>query len=137
MGCVAGCAVEDARLALAPHLRSPRPVACQAPARQSDVRKPSFATRTPMRHTDWWPYALIFAIGVASLLLALRGVSRQWAGRWQSLRRQPIWLQLAALLGLVWIALRLARAGWRPLVTFLVVLGVFALWGEIAVRARR
>ena len=90
-----------------------------------------------MRHVDWLPYALIFAVGIASLLLAFRGVSRQWAGRWQALRRQPRWLQLAALAGLVWLALRFARAGWRPLVTFLVVLGVFAHWGEIAVRARR
>jgi len=90
-----------------------------------------------MRHGDWLPYALIFAAGVGALLLALRGVSRQWAGRWQALRRQPRWLQLLASGGLAWLALRLARAGWRPLLTFLAVLAVFALWGEIAVRARR
>ena len=44
---------------------------------------------------------------------------------------------MVALAGLAWLALRFARAGWRPLLAFLAVLAVFALWGEIAARARR
>ena len=90
-----------------------------------------------MKHADWLPYLLIFVVGLSSLLMALRGVSRQWAQRWLALRRQPRWLQLAALVALGWLALQLARFGWRPLLSLLVLLGVFALWGEIAIRARR
>jgi len=90
-----------------------------------------------MKHADWLPYLLIFVVGLISLLAALRGVSRQWAQRWLALRGQPRWLQLAALVTLGWLALRLARFGWRPLLSLLVLLGVFALWGEIAIRSRR
>ncbi len=92
-----------------------------------------------MTHTNWLPYAAFFATALAlcALWAAVHSISRQWAGRWAALRAQPRWLQIAALVALVWIGLRLARAGWRPLLMFIALLAVFGLWGELAARRRR
>jgi len=90
-----------------------------------------------MRSTDGWLWGLIFAAGLVSLLLALRSISRQWASRWLALRGLPRWLQAGGALALAWLALRLARGGWRPLLAFVVLLAILALWGELAVRRSR
>ena len=88
---------------------------------------------------DWLRFAipLAAAAGALALLLALRSVSRQWAPHWSRLRAQPGWLRWFAALAVVWIALRLARAGWRPLLAFAVLLLVAAGLAELAARARR
>jgi hypothetical protein len=90
-----------------------------------------------MKHADWLPYAILLAVAACALGFALRTVSRQWAGRWSALRAQPRWLRWLAGAALVWIGIRLARAGWRPLLAWVALVAVCALWGELAVRARR
>jgi hypothetical protein len=87
-----------------------------------------------------WLQYLIFALalaGAVALAVALRSVSRHWGTRWSALRAQPRWLQVVAAATFLWIGLRLARAGWRPLLALLLLFAVFALWGELAARARR
>jgi hypothetical protein len=81
---------------------------------------------------------LILALSIASavaLLLAIRSISRRWGVRWAALRAKPRWLQVGALVALAWLGLRLARAGWRPLVALLALLAILGLWGELAARA--
>lgn len=82
----------------------------------------------------WLILALSLASAVA-LALAMFSVSRRWGLRWRALRAQPRWLQVGALVALAWLALRLARAGWRPLLALLALLAILGLWGELAARA--
>jgi len=87
-----------------------------------------------------WLQYLIFALalaGAVALAIALRSVSRRWGAQWSALRAQPRWLQFVAAAAFLWVGLRLARAGWRPLLALLLLIAVFALWGELAARARR
>jgi hypothetical protein len=92
-----------------------------------------------MPSDDWLRYAIPLAAvaGAVALLIAMRSISRRWAPHWAALRAQPRWLRWVAALALAWIGLRLARAGWRPLVVFAAVLVIAGLWGEVALRTRR
>ena len=81
---------------------------------------------------DWIPTALVALAVCAALYVLLRLASRAWGARWTLLRNQPRWLQGAAGLALAWLALRIGRLGWRALLTYLGVLAVLVIWGELA-----
>ena len=92
-----------------------------------------------MANGDWLRIGIVLATiaSAVALLLAVRSITRQWAPRWSRLRAQPRWLRWIAALAIAWLAFRLARAGWRPLLVFAALLVVAAAWGELAVRTRR
>jgi hypothetical protein len=85
-----------------------------------------------MRRWDWIPTAVVALGGFAALYFVLRLASREWGARWLALRRRPLWLQAALALALVWLALRVARLGWRALLVYLGAIAVLAAWGELA-----
>jgi hypothetical protein len=90
-----------------------------------------------MTRWDWVPKALVALAAFGSLYVLGRLASRAWGARWQAFRRQPVWLQAAVALALLWIALRVARLGWRALLIYAGALAVLAVWGEIAAHDRR
>ena len=86
---------------------------------------------------DWVPAAVVVLAAAGSLYLLARLASRAWGERWLALRRQPTWLQGALALALVWLALRVARLGWRALITYVALVVGLAVWGELAAHDRR
>ncbi|MBS0396576.1 MAG: hypothetical protein JSR54_18295 [Proteobacteria bacterium] len=90
---------------------------------------------------DWVPHALLALGAFGGLYLLLRVASRAWGERWAAWRRRPRWQQLVVLLALGWLALRVARLGWRALLVYAGTLALLAAWGELAAhdraRARR
>ena len=85
-----------------------------------------------MRRWDWIPHVLLVALAGAGLYVLVRLASRAWGERWLALRRRPVWLQGALALGLLWLALRIARLGWRALLVYLLTVAGLAAWGELA-----
>ncbi len=81
---------------------------------------------------DWIPMALVAFAAAFALYLVLRTASRAWGERWLVFRSRPRWLQVAAGLALAWLALRLGRLGWRALLTYLLILALLIVWGELA-----
>jgi hypothetical protein len=90
-----------------------------------------------MMRWDWIPPAAIALAAAGSLYVLLRIASRAWGERWLAFRRRPRWLQAAAALALLWVALRISRLGWRALLTFVAILVVLVVWGELAAHDRR
>jgi hypothetical protein len=90
-----------------------------------------------VRRWDWIPAALIALAAFGSLYLLVRLVSREWGERWLAFRSRPRWLQLAAGLAFGWLALRISRLGWRALLTYVGILAVLVVWGELAAHDRR
>jgi uncharacterized membrane-anchored protein len=90
-----------------------------------------------VKRWDWIPTALVALGGFSALYLVLRFASREWGARWLALRRRPRWLQAALALALLWLALRVARLGWRALLVYLGALALLAAWGELAAHDRR
>jgi hypothetical protein len=90
-----------------------------------------------VKRWDWIPEALVALAAFGALYVLLRLASREWGTRWLAFRRRPRWLQAAAGLGLVWLALRISRFGWRALLTYVGILVVLAVWGELAAHDRR
>ena len=85
-----------------------------------------------MRRWDWLPHALVVLAAAGGLYLVVRLASRAWGERWLAFRRRPRWLQWAAALALVWVALRVSRLGWRAFLTFAGLVVALAVWGELA-----
>lgn len=85
-----------------------------------------------MRRWDWIPHVLIVLAAAGGLYFVARLASRAWGERWSALRRRPIWLQGALAVLLLWLALRIARFGWRALLVYLATVVGLALWGELA-----
>jgi tryptophan-rich sensory protein len=90
-----------------------------------------------MRRWDWLPHALVALAALGALYFLVRLASREWGERWLAFRRRPRWLQAAAALALVWLALRISRLGWRALLTYVAILVALAVWGELAAHDRR
>lgn len=90
-----------------------------------------------MTRWDWVPRALLALGAFGALYLLGRLASRAWGGRWLAFRRQPLWLQGAVGIALLWIALRVARLGWRALMIYVGVLALAAVWGELAAHDTR
>jgi hypothetical protein len=90
-----------------------------------------------MKRWDWIPTALIALAAFGSLYLLARLASHEWGERWLALRRRPRWVQAALAFALLWLALRVARLGWRALLAYLGCLVVLAVWGELAAHDRR
>ena len=90
-----------------------------------------------MKRWDWIPAALVALAAFGSLYVLLRLASREWGARWQAFRNRPRWLQAAAALALAWLALRISRLGWRALLTYVGILVVLVVWGELAAHDRR
>jgi hypothetical protein len=86
---------------------------------------------------DWVPTALVALAAFAALYVLLRLASREWGARWQAFRNRPRWLQLLVGLALGWLALRIGRLGWRALLTYVGILVVIVVWGELAAHDRR
>ena len=86
---------------------------------------------------DWIPAALVALAAFGALYVLLRLASREWGERWQAFRNRPRWLQAAAALALTWLALRISRLGWRALLTYVGILVVSVVWGELAAHDRR
>jgi len=81
---------------------------------------------------DWVPHVLIVLAVAGGLYFVARIASRAWGEQWSALRRRPLWLQGALALALLWLALRVARLGWRALLVYLAAVIGLALWGELA-----
>ncbi|HUO95397.1 MAG TPA: hypothetical protein VMT92_04120 [Steroidobacteraceae bacterium] len=81
---------------------------------------------------DWVPHVLIVLAVFGGLYFLARIASRAWGERWSALRRRPLWLQGTLALVLLWLALRVARLGWRALLVYLAAIVGLALWGELA-----
>ena len=90
-----------------------------------------------MKRWDWVPTALIVLAAFGGLYVLVRLASREWGERWLALRRRPLWMQAAIGLGLLWLAPRVARFGWRALFAYIGALAVLAAWGELAAHDRR
>jgi hypothetical protein len=90
-----------------------------------------------VKRWDWIPAAVVAVAAFGSLYVLARLASREWGERWLALRRRPGWVQAALAFALLWLALRIARLGWRALLAYLGILAVLAAWGELAAHDRR
>jgi len=90
-----------------------------------------------VKRWDWIPHAILALAALGALYLLVRLASREWGERWLAFRRRPRWLQAAVGLALAWLALRIGRLGWRALLTYVGILIVLAVWGELAAHDRR
>jgi len=86
---------------------------------------------------DWLLTGAVIFVALLSLQLLVRDISGRLAQHWRRFLARPLWFRVCAGSALMWIALKLLRAGPRPFLAYLMVVGGTLLWAAAAARSHR
>ncbi len=86
---------------------------------------------------DWVLTGALLVATLTSVLLLLRECSQRLARQWLAFRNRPIWFRGLVWCGLLWLGLRVLRAGGRAFLLYVLIVGGLAAWGAASASVRR